>query len=255
MAETALKTALQTGVAIELLPGYVQVDIAVSENGTVGAVQERINDVTGKTEYVFVTDDGTTTTVQKKIISIDGVEREVYVDDNGTVYRTQAEINGVQGKSVTIKANADTSNAAWQLNSLTATRTVWIVPKVSGSASVTQTLNTNTRGLRAGFATGGYTGDGGKWEPAGVVHRGEFVTKQESTRRMEANFPGFLSYINTHGTLPGYANGGAVGARPASTGISPVYHISVTLDPKNLKGVRDAQEFVENARRWANIRS
>jgi phage-related minor tail protein len=35
-----------------------------------------------------------------------------------------------------------------------------------------------------GFATGGYTGDGGKYEPAGVVHRGEFVFNKEATRKI-----------------------------------------------------------------------
>ncbi len=29
--------------------------------------------------------------------------------------------------------------------------------------------------LRKSFATGGFTGTGGKYEPAGIVHRGEFV--------------------------------------------------------------------------------
>jgi hypothetical protein len=33
------------------------------------------------------------------------------------------------------------------------------------------------------FAKGGYTGDGGKYEPAGVVHRGEFVIDKEKTKR------------------------------------------------------------------------
>lgn len=33
------------------------------------------------------------------------------------------------------------------------------------------------------FADGGYTGDGGKYEPAGTVHRGEFVLTAEATRR------------------------------------------------------------------------
>jgi tape measure domain-containing protein len=33
------------------------------------------------------------------------------------------------------------------------------------------------------FASGGYTGDGGKYEPAGVVHRGEFVITKEKTKR------------------------------------------------------------------------
>lgn len=35
----------------------------------------------------------------------------------------------------------------------------------------------------AGFAGGGYTGDGGKYEPAGVVHRGEFVITKEKTKK------------------------------------------------------------------------
>jgi tape measure domain-containing protein len=35
----------------------------------------------------------------------------------------------------------------------------------------------------ASFATGGYTGDGGKYQPAGIVHRGEFVVTKEKTQR------------------------------------------------------------------------
>lgn len=34
---------------------------------------------------------------------------------------------------------------------------------------------------RKGFAGGGYTGSGGKYEPAGVVHKGEYVFDQEAT--------------------------------------------------------------------------
>jgi hypothetical protein len=35
----------------------------------------------------------------------------------------------------------------------------------------------------ASFAVGGYTGDGGKYEEAGVVHKGEFVITKEKTRQ------------------------------------------------------------------------
>lgn len=35
----------------------------------------------------------------------------------------------------------------------------------------------------ASFADGGYTGDGGKYQPAGVVHKGEFVAPQSMTRK------------------------------------------------------------------------
>ncbi|MFS1708427.1 hypothetical protein ACL767_16945, partial [Acinetobacter baumannii] len=35
----------------------------------------------------------------------------------------------------------------------------------------------------AGFANGGYTGSGGKYQPAGIVHKGEVVWSQEDIRR------------------------------------------------------------------------
>jgi lambda family phage tail tape measure protein len=36
----------------------------------------------------------------------------------------------------------------------------------------------------AGFSSGGYTGPGGKYQPAGIVHRGEYVFDQASTNRI-----------------------------------------------------------------------
>ncbi|HED1903267.1 phage tail length tape measure family protein [Citrobacter farmeri] len=36
----------------------------------------------------------------------------------------------------------------------------------------------------AGFANGGYTGPGGKYQPAGVVHKGEYVFDQAATNRI-----------------------------------------------------------------------
>lgn len=38
------------------------------------------------------------------------------------------------------------------------------------------------------FETGGYTGDGGRKEPAGVVHKGEFVFTQEKTKKYRTLF-------------------------------------------------------------------
>lgn len=52
------------------------------------------------------------------------------------------------------------------------------------------------------WASGGYTGPGGKYEPAGIVHRGEYVINAASTRKLG------LGYLNS---LNGYANGGLVG--------------------------------------------
>lgn len=69
-----------------------------------------------------------------------------------------------------------------------------------------------------GMAEGGYTGPGGKYEPAGVVHRGEWVTQAERVR--EPGAMRFLDAFNRYGMklLPGFAAGGLVGAVPAGSG-------------------------------------
>lgn len=64
-----------------------------------------------------------------------------------------------------------------------------------------------------GWATGGWTGPGGKYKPAGIVHADEFVVKKASRRAVEKMHPGLLDYINRMGRLPGtrgYADGGRV---------------------------------------------
>lgn len=57
--------------------------------------------------------------------------------------------------------------------------------------------------LPKGFATGGYTGPGGKFDPAGIVHAGEFVFTKEQTARLGV---GRLYDIARNG----YAKGGLV---------------------------------------------
>ncbi|TDT94551.1 lambda family phage tail tape measure protein [Azorhizobium sp. AG788] len=65
----------------------------------------------------------------------------------------------------------------------------------------------NLTGLPLGFATGGFTGAGGKYEPAGVVHRGEYVFSADATSRLGV---GRLESLHRLGR--GYADGGYVGA-------------------------------------------
>lgn len=61
-----------------------------------------------------------------------------------------------------------------------------------------------------GFADGGYTGDGGKYEPAGVVHKGEYVMSKKATSRI-----GVRNLEALHrGALGGYADGGFVTDAP-----------------------------------------
>lgn len=93
-----------------------------------------------------------------------------------------------------------------------------------GSASVSDLgANLNILGDTAGsvgdlssladlswFDTGGYTGQGGKYSPAGVVHKGEYVFDQDTVNRI-----GLPTLAALH---KGYADGGAVGGPATSNG-------------------------------------
>ncbi|MFC3338824.1 phage tail tape measure protein [Paracandidimonas soli] len=87
-----------------------------------------------------------------------------------------------------------------------------------------------TPGVNWTFSSGGYTGDGGRFEPAGIVHRGEGVLNQDEIRSLggESGFNALRRAIRG----PGHAIGGMAG-RPslpsvaASSGQEPkvVIHI------------------------------
>lgn len=74
------------------------------------------------------------------------------------------------------------------------------------------------------FDVGGYTGDGGKYEPKGVVHGGEFVFTKEATSR--------IGISNLYRQMRGYASGGYVGntgnAISSPGGVSVYAPVSVT---------------------------
>ena len=74
---------------------------------------------------------------------------------------------------------------------------------------------------KEGFARGGYTGPGGKWQPAGVVHAGEFVLRQEVVR--QRGMLAMLQRLNREGlaALPGFSGGGLVGALQISQARQP----------------------------------
>lgn len=80
-------------------------------------------------------------------------------------------------------------------------------------------------GLVNGFASGGYTGRGEKYQPAGVVHAGEFVLRREVVSQPGAI--NFLSQMNRVGmqalsSVRGYADGGLV-APDVRAAAAPAY--------------------------------
>jgi hypothetical protein len=150
-----------------------------------------------------------------------------------TIADLDKQITELQTKAAAIKVQADVTQAAGeiaalqaQLNALQDKTITVTVNRTSGTGEAVDTS-------AASFARGGYTGHGGKWDPAGIVHRGEWVTPQEIVRQPGAL--AFLERFNRLGVraLPGYADGGLVGRlslpnlRPAS---SPAAAASATFN-------------------------
>lgn len=127
--------------------------------------------------------------------------------------------------------------------------------KVSGAASAGSDAAAPAKAERvlSGYAEGGYTGDGGRYEVAGVVHRGEYVVPQpimDNPRVVDA--VGIIESIRRGRFLgsgqaaaafsSGYADGGYVGAAPAT-------------DMSDLAAaVRDLKEAAGNIRAYVVLR-
>lgn len=90
----------------------------------------------------------------------------------------------------------------------------------------------------AGYADGGYTGDGGKYQPAGIVHAGEFVMNKEATSRIGVG--------NLYRMMRGYADGGLVGSAPMAGGANGGGN--VTINVKNEAGA-DGYQATATARK------
>lgn len=85
-----------------------------------------------------------------------------------------------------------------------------------------------------GHSDGGYTGHGGKYEPAGIVHKGEYVLSQENLRALG----GVSAVENLLHRAKGYSSGGMVGGGVNTAGLraslsaataTPVINITVNV--------------------------
>ena len=80
-----------------------------------------------------------------------------------------------------------------------------------------------------GFDEGGFTGIGGKYQPAGLVHKGEYVMTKEATSLLGVDFLNYLNY-QTKAKPKGFSVGGAVGG-----GSSYAAPLMTSNQPSNIK--------------------
>lgn len=111
-------------------------------------------------------------------------------------------------------------------------------------------------GVNSSFAVGGYTGDGGKYTPAGIVHRGEYVITKEATARIGR---GYLDYLN-YGSRRGFATGGGVAVPNVPMLKSPMgnamtsNNVSITINiDQNGNAESDTQEQAQNGKQLGKM--
>lgn len=99
---------------------------------------------------------------------------------------------------------------------------------LGGGSSSVSSSSSAIPGFLNGFSDGGFTGAGGRNDPKGVVHGGEYVFSKAAVQRM-----GLQNLESMHrGALRGYASGGVVGPRipsvvaPAGRGAAPIVNIT-----------------------------
>lgn len=166
-----------------------------------------------------------------------GAERKKQVESSSfdgmkkglTDWRVDAENQFTQVRDIAINAMDGMGTALWNVASKGKgdfkSLAVSVIDDLGKMITKMLMLNAIKSGSKAlgisdwfGFADGGYTGDGGKHDVAGVVHRGEWVVPQSVVKK-----PGMLGFLNqlTYGN--GYAEGGLVGggvAKPSGDSYS-----------------------------------
>ncbi|HZF98031.1 MAG TPA: DNA-binding protein, partial [Pseudoxanthomonas sp.] len=97
-----------------------------------------------------------------------------------------------------------------------------IAAAMAQGAQIAQLLS-SAQYSSGGYAEGGYTGPGGKYQPAGIVHKGEGVLSQEDIRALGGprGFHALRAAIHN-----GYADGGLVAPAPVYSMPEPRSRIS-----------------------------
>jgi hypothetical protein len=81
------------------------------------------------------------------------------------------------------------------------------LPAIIAAIAAVASAVLSAKSLADGFAEGGYTGPGGKYEPAGVVHKGEYVIPAHMVA--DAKYSGIIQGLE-NSRLNGYSGGGLV---------------------------------------------
>ena len=185
-------------------------------------------------EYAAAFDDVTT--------AINNVPRDITVNANvNPALQALNELNAKLRDNINdaVRLNQVLDDQSQKSSNLSPRTRVQIIP--AGTRAEIEVVDTVSairefrRRESLGFASGGYTGPGGKYQPAGIVHRGEYVVPKNMVNQSSGlPSPGFLAQMQS---MQGYYNGGFVGGMGSAQSDSAMM---VELSPYDRKLLQDA---------------
>lgn len=172
-------------------------------------------------------------------VAIDNVPRDITVNFNAdpalqALNEFAARVGEVAGSAATNAGDVFATNFGDRVESVLNDRVKSQISSALDNALRSLTLVSGSdpaaglwgvAGRPRGFADGGYTGSGGKYEPAGIVHRGEYVIPKQYVNqatglpnadalgRLQRGAPGRRGYAGG-----GYVSGGGMSGHIASFG-------------------------------------
>lgn len=117
----------------------------------------------------------------------------------------------------------------------------------ASAAGYMASIISNVQSVTMGFANGGYTGSGGKYDPAGIVHKGEVVFSQEDIARH-----GGVEAVETF-RKTGYLERNASMAAPAASSAATPANVTVQVIEDASKAGRTEESTGDNSERVIQI--
>lgn len=166
--------------ATQLANEYLNMEIAMSDK----LIEEQARRVNAAKE---IADRGNAEALQREEEKYAFLirQRQKYVNAQKTLAVAELAINSALTISDSIRAIAKGGAEGGILAPLTIAAT--LISLGAGIAAAKAQATAAMTGL-SGFEKGGYTGDGTRKEPAGIVHKGEFVFTQEKTQKYRRLF-------------------------------------------------------------------
>ncbi|WP_236183376.1 phage tail tape measure protein [Pseudomonas juntendi] len=160
---------------------------------------EQARDVAGQTRSLFT---NAFSSMEDAVVNFAMTGKFSFADFTRSILADMARIATQQAASSLLSSITGTALSAWFGGGGTSSAG----GSAGGGGGFDYGLGSASSGMTysSTFSDGGYTGAGGKYDPAGIVHAGEFVLRREVVSQ-----PGMLDYLSALNSR-GYADGGLV---------------------------------------------